>query len=197
LLTWALAAVLLSRLVVWCFTLSREVVGRPLPWGVGGAFFVAALGVGCWMYAQRVRLKEAADDPNAHPGGPDRISWSGGLALVIGGGALAGTALWMFTPSPPSRDKVLRLSGHDAAELRLPLRHPGFHLLNREPPFDSYPPGPKYVGFFALAAVVLYFLSYLFFRAWRWARPQAAREAGRARTWGRFWRSLWCDLWFG
>jgi hypothetical protein len=195
LLPWALGIVLLSRLLLWAFTLNRDLLGgRALPWGLGAVFTGAAAGLGVWLYRQRTRLHEAAEDPTAHPAGADRVGPAVGVALLAGVLLLVVSGLWLFSYSPPPGDPVQRLSAEQAEGLSLPLRHPGYSWLNERSPIAHFPGWLKFVTLAGGGITLLSALAWALRLGRRHEVHQAPRAFRRARRQARAWVLLLSDL---
>jgi hypothetical protein len=107
---WVFTLILLSRLLLWGFTLNAEFAGGGIKIAVAAVFLVCLAALWLWAYWQRARLREAFRDPCRHPDGADRIrSWHGAalLAAVV---LTAAASLWLFSYSPPNDRAVERMS---------------------------------------------------------------------------------------
>jgi hypothetical protein len=96
LVPFVLMLVLLSRLLHWALTWSREDMGGAPRLSVAGILVYCAVVITVWLYHQRTRLQEAANDPAAHPDGADRLGAGLGAALFWGVAVLVIGALFRF-----------------------------------------------------------------------------------------------------
>jgi hypothetical protein len=89
LLPFALGVLLLSRVLVWVFTLNRESLTGSVRAIIAIAALFSAAFLAIWLYHQRSRLQEAADSPVAHPDGADRLTAGLFTAVQISLGLIA------------------------------------------------------------------------------------------------------------
>lgn len=163
LLPWVLAAVLLSRLLIWLFAIPDDLLSAGDNWVVSLVFLGSTACLGVWLYGERTRVQEAAESPDAHPEGADSVKSGRGKLLLLGVMLMTIASLWLFSIAPPSDEHVVRLRG-DAAQ-QYPLRHPGYSWLNNESPIADWPALGKFALGYALGGVILSLTASLLTRA--------------------------------
>lgn len=140
---WLFVVLMVSRLVLWAFTLDRSFAGAAFRTGTAIVFVLCALYLLGWGYRQRARLREAARDPLVHPDGADRLSRWQGVLLIVAGVLLALTSLWLFSYSPPVDATPTQLEQHSVSDKTL-LRHPCSKCLNPQSLVHNLPAVAKF-----------------------------------------------------
>jgi hypothetical protein len=106
---WLFSLLIVSRLVIWLFTLNAAAYPT-VQRGVTGLFLACIVGLFIWGYGQRARLREAFRNPLRHPEGADRIAQGVGTAVILTAVVLAITYLWLLSYSPGTGQEVERFS---------------------------------------------------------------------------------------
>lgn len=151
LLPWVLAAVLLSRLLIWLFAIPEHLLGVGDDWVVSIVFLGSAAYLSVWLYGERTRVQEAAESPTLHPEGADRVKIGRRRRLLSGVMLMTIASLWLFSISPPTDGHVVHLTGDGAKQY--PLRYPGYPWL--EPIADWLGVSVTFALGYALGAVIL------------------------------------------
>jgi hypothetical protein len=142
---WVFTLILISRLLIWGFTLDAQFAAGAVQTGVTVLFLVSVSVLVFWGYRQRARLREAFRDPLMHPDGADRIHSYEGVLLLAAAVLATTTALWLFSYSPPNEATVERMHQPELEQRAalfgastVGLRHPGYHWLHRDSPFRAW-----------------------------------------------------------
>ncbi len=163
---WIFVVILLSRLLLWMFTLNEEFAGGAISLLFAVLFGLSGLGVAAWAYQQRARLHEAEKDPLMHPDGADRMGASTGIWVIAGTVVLAISTLWFFSYSPPMVDNVERHRSPLGEDMRGALRHPFYDYLNNQSSVKGLPNIVKFTVGCGLATLLVSLIGALLRSLW-------------------------------